>query len=191
VTVSLDPYWLRRVAMLAPWQRPGFHHLNQIGHAAALLIIGVGRHSRRKLTFSKHAAHRDHIDGREAAANDGKQFKPGHLRHVEVGKQYVRDFLAKLDQTKWFGTTTDIEDRKRSEILRAELAHVNRISTMGELLASISHELKQPITASAINASTALIWLQHDPPNVNAASEFTGKIIKSSKLAGEIIDRLR
>ena len=92
---------------------------------------------------------------------------------------------------KWFGTTTDIEDRKRSELLRAEMAHVNRVSTMGELLASMSHELKQPITASALNASTALHWLQHDPPDVNAASELTNKIIKSSKLAGEIIDRLR
>jgi signal transduction histidine kinase len=92
---------------------------------------------------------------------------------------------------KWFGTTTDIEDRKRSELLRAEMAHVNRVSTMGELLASMSHELKQPITASALNASTALHWLQHDPPDVNTASELTNKIIKSSKLAGEIIDRLR
>jgi PAS domain S-box-containing protein len=93
--------------------------------------------------------------------------------------------------TKWFGTTTDIEDRKRSELLRTELAHVNRITTMGELLASISHELKQPITATVLNAGTALHWLKHDPPNMAAVSELTNQIIKSGKLAGEIIDRLR
>jgi signal transduction histidine kinase len=92
---------------------------------------------------------------------------------------------------KWYGTTTDIEDRKRAEQLRAELAHVNRISTMGELLASISHELKQPITASVLNAGSALLWLKHDPPNVSEAKETTNKIIESGKLAGEIIDRLR
>jgi PAS domain S-box-containing protein len=92
---------------------------------------------------------------------------------------------------KWYGTTADIEDRKRAELLRAELAHVNRITTMGELLASISHELKQPITASVLNASTALRWLRHDPPNVNEASKCTNRIVESGKLAGEIIDRLR
>jgi PAS domain S-box-containing protein len=92
---------------------------------------------------------------------------------------------------KWYGTTADIEDRKRAELLRAELAHVNRITTMGELLASISHELKQPITASVLNASTALRWLRHDPPNVNEASKFTNRIVESGKRAGEIIDRLR
>jgi PAS domain S-box-containing protein len=113
----------------------------------------------------------------------------GEYRWFLVRAVPMRETRGKI--TKWFGTTTDIEDRKRSELLRAELAHVNRVSTMGELLASISHELKQPITASALNASTALLWLQHDPPNVNAASELTGKIIKASKLAGEIIDRLR
>jgi PAS domain S-box-containing protein len=92
---------------------------------------------------------------------------------------------------KWYGTTADIEDRKRAELLRAELAHVNRITTMGQLLASISHELKQPITASVLNARTASRWLKHDPPNVNKASELTNKVIESGKLAGEIIDRLR
>jgi signal transduction histidine kinase len=68
---------------------------------------------------------------------------------------------------------------------------VNRITTMGELLASISHELKQPITASVLNASTALRWLRHDPPNVNKASTLTNKVVESGKLASEIIDRLR
>ena len=46
---------------------------------------------------------------------------------------------------KWYGTSTDIEDSKRAELLRAELAHVNRINMMGELTASLAHEIKQPI----------------------------------------------
>ena len=99
---------------------------------------------------------------------------------------------------EYIGTEVDITEHKQSELdrerlrrLESDLAHVNRVSTMGELMASISHELKQPITASAINASAALLWLQHDPPDLNAVSESTSKIIKSSKLAGAIIDRLR
>jgi PAS domain S-box-containing protein len=92
---------------------------------------------------------------------------------------------------KWYGTTTDIEDRKRAEQLRTELAHVNRISTMGELMASISHDLKQPIAASVVNASTTLRWLKRDPPNVSEARESANRIVESGKLAGEIIDRLR
>jgi PAS domain S-box-containing protein len=101
----------------------------------------------------------------------------------------LRDTRGKI--MKWYGTSTDIEDRKRAELLRAELVHLNRITTMGELVASISHELKQPITASVVNAKTALRWLKRDPPNVNEASESTNKIVESSKLAVEIIDRLR
>jgi PAS domain S-box-containing protein len=92
---------------------------------------------------------------------------------------------------KWYGTTTDIEDRRRAELLRAELAHVNRITTMGELLASISHELKQPITASVLNAGTALRMLRRDPPNVDAAREITNRIVESGMRASDIIDRLR
>ena len=113
----------------------------------------------------------------------------GEYRWFLVRAVAMRGPRGRID--KWYGTTTDIEDRKRAELLRAELAHFNRLSTMGELLASISHDLKQPIAASVLNAQTASRWLKHDPPNVNAASEMTDKIIKSSKLAGEIIDRLR
>ena len=65
---------------------------------------------------------------------------------------------------------TDIEDRKRAEQereqLRAELAHVNRVTTMGELTASPAHEIKQPITASFINAETCLEWLKHEKPDL-------------------------
>jgi C4-dicarboxylate-specific signal transduction histidine kinase len=51
--------------------------------------------------------------------------------------------------------------------------------------------LKQPITASVLNAGSALLWLKHNPPNIREAKETTNKIIESGKLAGEIIDRLR
>jgi len=96
---------------------------------------------------------------------------------------------------KWYGTSTDIEDRKRAEQererLRQDLAHVNRVSMMGELAASLSHELKQPIAAAVTSANGALRWLQRDQPNVERACETTTRIIKDGTRASEIIDRLR
>ncbi len=99
---------------------------------------------------------------------------------------------------KWYGTLTDIEERKRSEEererfrqLQANLAHENRISMMGELSASLSHELKQPLTAAIIEAKTCLRWLKSEQPNVERAREATTRIMKDGAHAVEIIDRLR
>lgn len=105
----------------------------------------------------------------------------------------MRDMQGQI--VKWFGTLTDIEDRKRAEHereqLRADLFHVSRVNTMGELVASISHELKQPITAAIVRANTVLQWLRRDPPNVSRANQTAAEIIEDGTRASEIIDRLR
>jgi PAS domain S-box-containing protein len=96
---------------------------------------------------------------------------------------------------KWYGTSTDIEDRKRAEeereTLRADLAHGNRVSMLGELAAALSHELKQPIAAAMMNARTCMRWLKRDPPDVQRACEIADKIVSDGYRATEIIDRLR
>jgi PAS domain S-box-containing protein len=96
---------------------------------------------------------------------------------------------------KWYGTSADIEDRKRAEEerekLRSDLAHMNRLSILGELAASLSHELKQPIAAAMTNARTCMRWLKRDQPDVNEALEATSRIVKDGTRATEIIDRLR
>jgi PAS domain S-box-containing protein len=101
----------------------------------------------------------------------------------------LRDKRGKV--VKWYGAATDIQDRKRAEELQAELAHTNRVSTMGELVASISHELAQPITITTAHAQASLRWLQRDPPEVTEARKGTEKIIEAGALASEIINRLR
>jgi signal transduction histidine kinase len=101
----------------------------------------------------------------------------------------VRDKRRKA--VKWCGAATDIEDRKRAERLQADLTHASRVSTMGELVASISHELAQPITVTTAHARASLRWLQHDPPEVGEARRGTEKIIEAGALASEIINRLR
>jgi PAS domain S-box-containing protein len=92
---------------------------------------------------------------------------------------------------KWCAVATDIEDRKRAEQLQADLAHVGRVSTMGELAASISHELNQPIAASILNASLALQYLERNPPDLTEARKQTSSIIEMGTMASAIIDRLR
>jgi C4-dicarboxylate-specific signal transduction histidine kinase len=57
---------------------------------------------------------------------------------------------------KWYSAAIDIQDRKRAEQLQIDLSHTNRVSTMGELVASISHELAQPLTVTTANAKASL-----------------------------------
>jgi len=101
----------------------------------------------------------------------------------------LRDKRGKV--VKWYGTATDIQDRKRAEQLQADLAHTNRVSTMGELVASISHELAQPITATTNNARASLRWLQREPPDLTEVRKGTERIVEAGTLASEIINRLR
>ncbi len=105
----------------------------------------------------------------------------------------LRDEHGKI--LRWYGVSTDINDRKRAEQereqLRADLAHVNRVSILGELAASVSHELKQPIAAALTNAKTCMRWLKRDQPDVDEALEATMRLVKDGTRATEIIDRLR
>ena len=100
--------------------------------------------------------------------------------------------------TKWCGISTDIEDRKQAEHererlrgLETELAHINRVSTMGELTASLAHDIAQPITAMVTNASAALRWIERDQPDVTGVSRSVKRILEDGARANELIDRVR
>jgi len=105
----------------------------------------------------------------------------------------LRDAEGKV--LKFVGTTTDIDDQKRAEeALRqaaAELAHANRVTTMGELSASIAHEINQPVGATLINAGTAARWLARQPPNLEEARQSIDRIISDSNRAADILSRIR
>jgi signal transduction histidine kinase len=96
---------------------------------------------------------------------------------------------------RWYATLTDIEDRKRvEETLRqaqADLARVSRATTMGELTASLAHEVNQPIAAAVTNANTCLRWLAGDTPNLDEARAAATRIVKDGTRAAEIISRIR
>jgi signal transduction histidine kinase len=83
------------------------------------------------------------------------------------------------------------EARLREAQARAELAHANRVTTTGQLAASISHEVAQPVSASITNANTALRWLAAEPPNLDEAREALNRILRDGKRASDIIVRIR
>jgi PAS domain S-box-containing protein len=146
----------------------------------------------------------EHLSKWRASLATGEPFE-NEARHRDAHGAY-RWFLVRAvplrDQRgnilKWYGTLTDIEDRKRSEQererfreLQADLAHENRISMMGELTASLSHELRQPIAAAITDTGTCLRWLARDQPDVEEAREASMRAMKDTTRAAEIIDRLR
>jgi len=96
---------------------------------------------------------------------------------------------------RWYVAAADIEDRKRGEEAlsqaQADLTHVNRVTTMGELTASLAHEVNQPITAAITNANTCLRWLARDYPDLEEAREAASRIVKDATRAAEIIGRIR
>jgi hypothetical protein len=128
-----------------------------------------------------------------------------HCRIIHPGGE-IRDLHAVAhpvlgpsgDLVEFVGSIIDVTERKWAEEERerllqtqAYLAHFNRVTTMGELAASLAHEVKQPIAATVINAKTCLRWLQRDEPDLSEACAAATRILRDGKLAGEIIGRIR
>lgn len=97
--------------------------------------------------------------------------------------------------TRMIGVVLDITERKQAESelqrQRQELAHITRVSTMGELAASLAHELNQPLTAILSNAQAAQRFLAADTANLDEIREILSDIVHDNSRAGEVIRRLR
>ena len=98
----------------------------------------------------------------------------------------------------YIGSNIDITELKRAEAERqrlhqveADLAHINRVSMMGELAASLAHEIKQPISAALTDAKTCVRWLQRDTPDVAEGCQAALRMIHDATRAAEVIDRVR
>jgi PAS domain S-box-containing protein len=115
-----------------------------------------------------------------------------------VGEAQVNRF----GELEFIGTVMDITQRRRAEEelrqkeaslreAQTELAHVSRLTTMGELAASIAHEVNQPLAGIVTNANASLRWLAGELPDLNEAREAVARIIRDGNRAGEIIGRLR
>jgi PAS domain S-box-containing protein len=92
-------------------------------------------------------------------------------------------------------TITDITERKHAEEelqkTQAELAHIARVTTMGELTSSIAHEVNQPLAAIVTSGNACLRWLSNDPPNVEEARQTVMRIVNDGHRASEVVGRIR
>jgi len=138
------------------------------------------------------------------AVNDRRDFdvefriilRDGTVKHIQSSGHPVCDPNGEVIQV--VGTHVDVTERKRTEQERerlrqaeAELAHINRVSMLGELAASIGHEIKQPITAAVTNARTCLRWLKRDRPDLEEAREAAERMVADGLRSAEIINRMR
>ncbi|HEY4817776.1 MAG TPA: ATP-binding protein [Candidatus Acidoferrum sp.] len=135
----------------------------------------------------------------ENASMNGNDFEleyrlvmPDHsVKFVHVVSHTFSDGSGKFEVV---GAVMDVTERKRAdEALReaqANLARVSRVTTMGELTASVAHEIRQPITAAVTNAKTCLRWLGRDQPDVAEAREAAARIIKDVTRAADTISSI-
>ena len=139
-----------------------------------------------------------HLEKRRTSLETGQPFenelrlparRDGNIAGSWLRAVPLRDDRGKI--LKWYGTSTDIEERERSRQLESELAHINRVSMLGELTASLAHEINQPIAATITNANACMRWLRRDQPDVEEAYRAAERIRQDGERTGEIVARLR
>ncbi|WP_425374426.1 AAA family ATPase [Mesorhizobium kowhaii] len=117
----------------------------------------------------------------------------GEYRWFETRGGAVRDDTGRI--MRWYVLLTDIEDRIRAlarlDQMQSDFAHMNRVSVMGELAASLSHEITQPIAAARNNARAAMHFLDRKSPDLGEIGEALACIVDDADRAGDIVDRIR
>lgn len=167
----------------------GYSARELIGRPVEILVPESlrGAHPGHRAAFGASPSARPMGAGRDlfARRKDGSDFP------VEIGLSPIQAKEGLLVLT----AVVDITERRRSEDElrrhRQELAHVARVSTLGELSASLAHELNQPLTAVLSNAQAAQRLLAAEPPDIQEVREILGDIVADDQRAGEVIRRLR
>ena len=120
----------------------------------------------------------------------------GAIRDIHVVGHPVLTSSGEL--AEFVGTVIDVTERKRADEQRerlrqaqADLAHMNRVTTVGELTASMAHEVNQPIAAAVTDANTCMRWLARDQPDLEEARAAATRVVKDATRASEIISRIR
>jgi PAS domain S-box-containing protein len=143
------------------------------------------------------------VETAERANSAGKDFE-AHFQAVlpDGTTKYLHSvghpvFNASGDLVEFVGTLIDVTERRRADEERerlrqtqADLAYLSRVTTMGELTASLAHEIRQPIAAAITNAKTCLRWLGRDEPDLAEGREAAARIVKDVTRAADIISRI-
>jgi PAS domain S-box-containing protein len=119
--------------------------------------------------------------------------RDGHYRRFVSRGVAVKDEAGR--PIEWFGTDTDVEERRQTEEAlqkaQSELSHIVRLTTMGELAASIAHEVNQPLAAIVANGNACQHWLAEDPPNLAEARAAIQRTVRDANRAGDVVSRIR
>jgi signal transduction histidine kinase/HAMP domain-containing protein len=119
-------------------------------------------------------------------------FPDGSVKHLRVVGHPSMDEQGSFE---FVGAVTDITGNRRAEeSLRqsqATLARIARVTTLGEITATIAHEVNQPLAGAITNASTCLLWLERDPPDLAEAREAASRSVNDATRAADIIARIR
>jgi PAS domain S-box-containing protein len=117
----------------------------------------------------------------------------GEYRWFDIRGIPVRDASDRI--VRWYSLLTDVEDRTqalaRLQQMQSDFAHINRVSMMGELAASLSHEITQPIASARNNARAAQNYLKMQPPDLGEVKEALACVVGDTDRAANIIDRMR
>ena len=117
----------------------------------------------------------------------------GEYRWFDMRGIPVRDTSGRI--TRWYVLLTDIEDRTqallRLQQMQSDFAHMNRVSMMGELAASLSHEILHPIATARNNARAGMRFLELNPPNLDQVREALGCVVRDADRAKDIVGRMR
>jgi predicted ATPase/signal transduction histidine kinase/GAF domain-containing protein len=136
----------------------------------------------------------------QRASEDGRDFTHEYrlrmpderVKHIQVVARAFRDEAGEVD---FVGAVMDVSAIRRAERelhkTRTDLAHVTRVTSLGELSASIAHEVNQPLGAVMFNAEACMSWLDCNPPNMNEAQAALQRIVRDGTRAGEVLGRIR
>ena len=155
------------------------------GLVAALSLafaLMVGRHIVQPLLKLEHLAD-------EVGQTKDYKLRADYASRDEIGRLAVafNAMLAELEAAR----EREAADAARRAVMQTELARVARTTTMGEMAASIAHEINQPLAAVVNNASASLRWLGQDPPNVKRARSVLERVVSDAGRASEVISSIR
>jgi PAS domain S-box-containing protein len=195
------------------WETDRDHKFTRVADYERLLSGGFARVSRIELARWEFATdvesepekwelHRSILEARQpfrdfvyqAARSDGS------LVYYKISGKPVFD--ANGEFLGYRGTGTDVtalrtaeaearENEQRYREVQLELAHANRVATIGQLTASITHEVNQPVTAAVTYALAARRWLSAEPPNFREVDDALSHVVREGKRAGEVVERIR
>ena len=168
-----------RIFQLDPAAEPSVDFVVQRTHPADVALV---------LTLIKRATR----DGKDWGLEHRLLMPDGSIKFVNVVAHATRDASGNIE---FVGAIMDVTAARRAEVAlqqaQSNLAHVNRVTTIGEMTASISHEVSQPIAAIVTNAGAGLRWLSAHPSDLEETKLALSRICKDGKRASEIITRIR